>query len=116
MTRERRGIVSLRLPTGLRQVSRSVAHHTRANGTRQMPKRLGREITVVGSWPSVMAPTARRLLLPQMRTSEASVPDSEFVPICSLIPGLEVKLSAIILAGRTVLSAVGASPPHDGIG
>jgi hypothetical protein len=33
-----------------------------------------------------------------------------------LIPGLDVKLSAIIHAGSTVLSAVGASPPHDGIG
>ena len=35
---------------------------------------------------------------------------------CSLIAGSDVKLSAIILAGSTVLSAVGASPPHDGIG
>ena len=35
---------------------------------------------------------------------------------CSLIPGLGVKLSAIILAGPTVLSAVGACPPHDGVG
>src|SRR5271163_2253935 len=34
---------------------------------------------------------------------------------CSLIPGLGVKLSTIILAGRTVLSAVGACPPHDGV-
>src|SRR5262249_58292628 len=34
---------------------------------------------------------------------------------CSLIPGLGVKLSANILAGPTVLSAVGASPPHDGV-
>ena len=34
---------------------------------------------------------------------------------CSLIPGLGVKLSAIILAGPTVLSAVGACPPHDGV-
>jgi hypothetical protein len=33
---------------------------------------------------------------------------------CSLIPGWDLKLSAIILAGSTVLSAVGASPPHDG--
>ena len=29
--------------------------------------------------------------------------------LCSLIPGLGVKLSANILAGPTVLSAVGAS-------
>src|SRR5437867_13257503 len=33
----------------------------------------------------------------------------------SLIPGFGVKLSAIILAGPTVLSAVGACPPHDGV-
>ena len=32
---------------------------------------------------------------------------------CSLIPGFGVKLSAIILAGPTVLPAVGACPPHD---
>jgi hypothetical protein len=35
--------------------------------------------------------------------------------MCSLIPGLGVKLSANILAGPTVLSAVGARPPHDGV-
>src|SRR5262249_16344973 len=34
---------------------------------------------------------------------------------CSLIPGFGVKLSAIILAGPTVLSAVGACPPDDGV-
>jgi hypothetical protein len=34
---------------------------------------------------------------------------------CSLIPGLGVKLSNDILAGPTVLSAVGADPPHDGV-
>ena len=34
---------------------------------------------------------------------------------CSLIPGLGVKLSAIVLAGPTVLSAVGVNPPHDGV-
>jgi hypothetical protein len=33
---------------------------------------------------------------------------------CSLIPGLGVKLSTHVLAGATVLSAVGACPPHDG--
>ena len=38
-----------------------------------------------------------------------------FLRMCSLIPGLGVKLSAIILAGPTVLSAVGACPPHDGV-
>jgi hypothetical protein len=35
--------------------------------------------------------------------------------LCSLIPGFGVKLSAIILTGPTVLSAVGACPPHDGV-
>ena len=35
--------------------------------------------------------------------------------LCSLIPGLGVKLSNDILAGPTVLSAVGVSPPHDGV-
>src|ERR1051325_10446767 len=34
---------------------------------------------------------------------------------CSLIPGLGVNLATIILAGSTVLSAVGACPPHDGV-
>src|SRR5262249_22619893 len=34
---------------------------------------------------------------------------------CSLIPDPGVKLSTIILAGPTVLSAVGACPPHDGV-
>src|SRR5262245_26169350 len=34
---------------------------------------------------------------------------------CSLIPGLDVKLSTTFLAGPTVLSAVGACPPHDGV-
>jgi hypothetical protein len=40
---------------------------------------------------------------------------SEMGRYCSLIPGLGVKLSTIILAGPTVLSAVGACPPHDGV-
>ena len=31
---------------------------------------------------------------------------------CSLIPGLDVKPFTTILAGPTVLSAVGACPPH----
>ena len=34
---------------------------------------------------------------------------------CSLFSGLAVKLSTIILAGPTVLSAVGVDPPHDGV-
>src|SRR5256886_910615 len=40
---------------------------------------------------------------------------SAYGRFCSLIPGFGVKLSAIILAGPTVLSAVGACPPHDGV-
>src|SRR4029434_1114977 len=34
---------------------------------------------------------------------------------CSLIPGFGVKLSITLLAGSTVLSAVGSCPPHDGV-
>jgi hypothetical protein len=34
---------------------------------------------------------------------------------CSLIPGLSVKLSVIVLARPSVLSAVGTCPPHDGV-
>src|SRR5215472_12735759 len=34
---------------------------------------------------------------------------------CSLIPGLDVKLSTTFLAGPTVLSAGGACPLHDGV-
>ena len=39
---------------------------------------------------------------------------SESGRLCSLIPGLGVNLSTIILAGSTVLSAVGARPQQDG--
>jgi hypothetical protein len=42
-------------------------------------------------------------------------PMSPFGRLCSLIPGFGVKLSAVILAGPTVLSAVAACPPHDGV-
>jgi hypothetical protein len=44
----------------------------------------------------------------------ASAKRVEIDRCCSLIPGLGVKLSITILAGPTVLSAVGACPPHDG--
>jgi hypothetical protein len=40
---------------------------------------------------------------------------SAFGRFCSLIPGLGVKLSAIIPARPSVLSAVGPRPPHDGV-
>src|SRR6201982_2766356 len=49
---------------------------------------------------------ARKLLRPRIAVNGR---------FCSLIPGFCVKLSAIILAGPTVLSAVGACPPHDGV-
>ena len=58
-----------------------------------------------GSYGSI-APNAARVL--QQRMSVAP-------RLCSLIPGLGVKLSTIILAEPTVLSAVGACPPHDGV-
>jgi hypothetical protein len=45
----------------------------------------------------------------------ARLPNVRVGRCCSLIPGLGVKLSTIILAGPTVLSAVGACPPHDGV-
>src|ERR1700730_18384017 len=47
-----------------------------------------------------------------IRTSNSRL---QLLRLCSLIPGLGVKLSTIILAGPTVLSAVGACPPHDGV-
>src|SRR5215467_1097666 len=40
---------------------------------------------------------------------------SEMGRCCSLIPDVDVKLSTRRLAGLTVLSAVGARPPHDGV-
>src|SRR6266436_1888493 len=54
-------------------------------------------------------------LYPHKRTSNVTVGMSAECRFCSLIPGFGVKLSAIILAGPTVLSAVGACPPHDGV-
>src|SRR3984893_2071981 len=53
--------------------------------------------------------------LPQEQTSLLRAGTSASCRMCSLIPGFGVKLSAIILAGPTVLSAVGACPPHDGV-
>jgi hypothetical protein len=49
------------------------------------------------------------------RTPRRTTGAAETGRFCSLIPGLGVKLSTIILAGPTVLSAVGACPPHDGV-
>src|SRR5262245_969879 len=51
----------------------------------------------------------------QLRTLVGAVGTAASCRLCSLIPGFAVKLSAIILAGPTVLSAVGACPPHDGV-
>jgi hypothetical protein len=39
----------------------------------------------------------------------------EIVQLLFSNSGSGVKLSAIVLAGPTVLSAVGVSPPHDGV-
>jgi hypothetical protein len=49
-----------------------------------------------------------------LKRTSLDAPMSAYGRFCSLIPGLDVKLSAIVLAGPTVLSAVGTSPPHDG--
>jgi hypothetical protein len=50
------------------------------------------------------------------RTRRPKAATSESDPGCSLIPGLRSRLSKNILAGFMVLSAVGACPPHDGVG
>ncbi len=68
-----------------------------------------------------MVSTQLHLLAGQRLLTGANLPRSplagaaEIDRCCSLIPGLGVKLSTIILAGPTVLSAVGACPPHDGV-
>src|SRR5215510_8892729 len=54
-------------------------------------------------------------ITPQEQTSSIRFGTSDLCRYCSLIPGFGVKLSAIILAGPTVLSAVGACPSHDGV-
>jgi hypothetical protein len=54
-------------------------------------------------------------LHPSKQTCAGPFGKSALCRFCSLIPGLGVKLSANILAGPTVLSAVGACPPHDGV-
>src|SRR5215468_7365657 len=69
----------------------------------------------LGSRAAVRATLALSPLCPPKRKSEASFVTSELCRFCSLIPGFGVKLSAIILAEPTVLSAVGACPPHDGV-
>src|SRR4030088_3388045 len=51
----------------------------------------------------------------QQRTYLMTVGTAVECRFCSLIPGFDVKLSAIILAGPIVLSAVGACPPHDDV-
>jgi hypothetical protein len=58
---------------------------------------------------------AASLLHPESRQNSRHFCRSALCRLCSLIPGFGVKLSAIILAGPTVLSAVGACPPHDGV-
>ena len=59
-----------------------------------------------------------RFLLRELQSRDI-LRETEFDRCCSLIPGfgvkLCVKLSITILAGSTVLSAVGSCPPHDGV-
>jgi hypothetical protein len=50
------------------------------------------------------------------RTEFGATHESGIGPGCSLIPGLRSRLSKHILAGFMVLSAVGACPPHNGVG
>ena len=77
-------------------------------------RRVGRELTRydVSLRCKVMSGLGATADIAQRCGLDASV---AFDRYCSLIPGLVVKLSTIILAGLTVLSAVGARPPHDGI-
>jgi len=53
--------------------------------------------------------------LKEGRASQRKLASVEKCRFCSLIPDLDVKLSTTFLAGSTVLSAVGACPPHDGV-
>jgi hypothetical protein len=73
---------------------------------------LGYTARIMGSSGAKHAPCQ---LYPQHRKCGAFCDTSEKCRLCSLIPGLGVKLSANILAGPTVLSAVGTCPPHDGV-
>jgi len=82
------------------------------------PKRHGRSTSVSGHGPApstVLIGAGRSSWISAVVRSLPSTLDV-MGRFCSLIPGLDVKLSAIILAGSTVLSAVGVSPPHHGIG
>ena len=71
----------------------------------------GLETTLRGYRPTIFALHHGRLGTGRFRFQ----PFSDVCRFCSLIPGFGVKLSTIILAGPTVLSAVGACPPHDGV-
>ena len=64
------------------------------------------------SWVNRVTLAVRALLpvFPCKRTWSGAWGMSEKCRYCSLIPGLGVKLSTIILAGPTVLSAVGVKP------
>jgi len=60
--------------------------------------------------------TQQCLLLGEERTRAGRYSTSANDPGRSLIPGLRSKTLQHILAGIMVLSAVGACPPHDGVG
>ena len=59
--------------------------------------------------------SARLPLRPELPTYRCVALSDVQGRFCSLIPGLGVKLFTVILAGPTVLSAVGACAPHDGV-
>src|SRR5258705_101429 len=82
----------------------------RAAPARPSPTQVTRAV-IFGS----RCPRRRGLHCPHKRTSSVRPVRSEKCRYCSLIPGLAVKLSTIILAGPTVLFAVGVNPPHDGV-
>src|SRR6188472_724183 len=71
--------------------------------------------TTWGSKSVIAVMSAARPLFPQEQTFVGTHRMVASCRYCSLIPGFGVTLSAIILAGPTVLSAVGACPPHDGV-
>jgi hypothetical protein len=94
---------------------RSRAHETLA-GDRCPAGFRSRLCPLMGWSGRAPAPPASEAGKGRQRSRHSRHPGVSSSPrLCSLIPGYGVKLSAIILAGPTVLSAVGACPPHDGV-